>query len=431
MCLGIRVSQKVVVNTPRVPGQAATQARFARILGKRFVLDNLGILSQVAAAYGALKRAAPRIRGRSANIFTQWIGDPDALGSAVLLRAILESLGATEVRILTGNLGHPQNRALVRGCGIELHNPNADRIEGALNCMVDTAPPLGMTNTLQAAPERDYLFVADHHTEGKVVEARCRESGVRRVQMGFLGLNVGSTSAFLAAVAAPLGVLDGLGAEGRAAAALGVYTDTSALLHGATPLDIRMFEKLTRDTATQRLLDDLRNYRLPPEWHGYAAPAYMCVEQVGRVRFAPVGLIPQANRDVIAEIADELLRVDQTVMAFAVALTEYGMEVSVRADSRLLEGDGERVVRVVHNMLEDAFHGVSGYKHERLPPHRVEGGAHLPHGDSREQRFLREASREPDAGRAAVEQCRACGRYLIQLLRDRKRCSPGELRRIL
>lgn len=226
-------------------------------------------------------------------------------------------------------------------------------------------------------------------------------------------------------------MIDGLRAQGRAAAALGIYTDTNALLHGATPLDIRMFEKLTGDAASRRLLDDPRNYRLPPEWHNYAAPAYLRAERTGRIRFAPVGRIPQVNRDVIAEIADELLRIDQTAMTFAVALTEDGMEVSLRADSRLLEGDGERVVRVVHNLLEEAFHGISGYKRQRLPPHRVEAGAHLPRGDPRERRFVAEAGREPNPERAAVEQCRACGRHLIQLLRNRARCSPDDLRGIL
>lgn len=297
--------------------------------------------------------------------------------------------------------------------------------------MVDTSPPLGMTNTLQAVAERDYLFVADHHSEREVVEARCRERGVRRVRMGFLGLDVGSTSAFLAAVATPLGVLDGLGAEGRAAAALGIYSDTNGLLHGARPLDIRMFEKLTNDDATQRLLDDLRNYRLPLAWHRYTAPALLRVEQAGRIRFAAVGRIPQVHRDVIAEIADDLLRVDQTVLAFAVASSEQGIEVSVRADSRLLESDGERLIRVVHDLLEEAFHGVSGYKHQRVPPHRVEGGAHLPHGDPRQRRILEEISCKLGSERAAVEQCRVWGRYLIELLRHRERCSPGELRGIL
>jgi len=51
-----------------------------------------------------------------------------ALGSAVLLEHILRHLGATEVRILTGSLGHPQNRNLVEKCGIVLRDPNRDRL---------------------------------------------------------------------------------------------------------------------------------------------------------------------------------------------------------------------------------------------------------------------------------------------------------------
>ena len=77
---------------------------------------------------------------------------------------------------------------------------------------------------------------------------------------------MGSTSAFMAALGMAFGVLERLGPEGRAAAALGIYTDTSALLHGATALDFRMFEKLTRDEATQDVLDELRDYRVPPDW---------------------------------------------------------------------------------------------------------------------------------------------------------------------
>ncbi|MEE8218376.1 MAG: hypothetical protein V3S03_05360, partial [Vicinamibacteria bacterium] len=67
----------------------------------------------------------------------------------------------------------------------------------------------------------------------------------------FVGLEVGSTSSFMAIVAAAFEVLDKLSPAERAAAALGIYTDTSALLHGATPLDFKMFELLTRSEETQ------------------------------------------------------------------------------------------------------------------------------------------------------------------------------------
>src|SRR5262245_15998335 len=97
----------------RLPRLAAVLARFGQPLGKRFTRHNLVLLAQVHAAFAALRRSATAIRGRGANIFTQWVGDPDALGSAVVLRAILRQLGAREVRILCGALGHPQNRKMV------------------------------------------------------------------------------------------------------------------------------------------------------------------------------------------------------------------------------------------------------------------------------------------------------------------------------
>ena len=81
---------------------------------------------------------------------------------------------------------------------------------------------------------------------------------------------------------------------------------------------------------------------------------------------------------MIAEIASELLRIEGTSIAISVAVTERGTEVSVRADSRLLGDDQERIVRVVDYLLEHAFPGVSGFKYERRPPHRVEGGACVP-----------------------------------------------------
>ena len=84
----------VLKRPARVPGSHAVRARFGRILGKRFTRNNLAVLSQVHMAYSGLKRSTRAIRGQGANIFTQWAGDPDALGSAVMLQAVLRHLGA-------------------------------------------------------------------------------------------------------------------------------------------------------------------------------------------------------------------------------------------------------------------------------------------------------------------------------------------------
>jgi nanoRNase/pAp phosphatase (c-di-AMP/oligoRNAs hydrolase) len=423
----------LIVHRPRAAGPHAIAARFTPVLGKRFVRDtqNIALLGLAHAAYSGLRRASARIAGRGANIFTQWVGDPDALGSAVVLRAILQKLGATEVRILTGALGHPQNRVLVDRCALTLGNPNTDRLPRALNCIVDTSPPLGMTNTGLVDPAREYFFVADHHTDAEAVEENCRGAGVKRVKLAFVGLPVGSTSAFLSVVGAAFGVLDGLGSQGRAAAALGIYTDTSALLHGPTPLDFRMFEILTRDAETQDLLDDLRDYRVPPEWYLYRGAALSHMEVKGAVRIAPVGFVRQELRDVIAEVASDLLRIEGTSIAIAIATSERGTEVSVRADSRLLGGDQQRIVRVIDHLLEYAFPGLSGFKYERHPPHRVEGGAFVPH-DRMQERLWAVGTPPPSAtSPEAIEHCRACAKALMAALEDLSFARPEEIQGLL
>ena len=422
----------VILHRPaRLPGLHAVLSRFGPSLGRRFTRNNLSILAQVHAAFLGLRRSAKAIRGRGANIFTQWVGDPDALGSAVMLRGILQALGAKEVRILTGSLGHPQNRILVERCAIELRDPNEERLPRGLHCTVDTSPPLGMSNTVRVDPVREFFFVADHHADPEDVERNCRDQGVRRVRLAFVGLPVGSTSAFLSALGMAFGVWEGLGPAGRAAAALGIYTDTSALLHGATPLDFRMFEKLTRDQATSEILDDLRDYRVPPEWQAYRAAAFRNIEKTGSVRIAPVGYVRSDHRDVIAEIANELLRIEGTAIAVAVAVTEQGTEASIRADARMLGADPGRIVRVVEYLLNYAFPGVSGFKYERRPPHRVEGGACVRHSEAQERLWTLGALTPGGENDPVLDHCRACARALIAALQDLKFARPEEIQGLL
>ena len=170
---------------------------------------------------------------------------------------------------------------------------------------------------------------------------------------------VGSTSAFMAVIAAAFGLLDGLNAAERAAAALGVYTDTSALLHGATPLDFKMFEVLTADEETAGHRG--RPARLPGAARVVPVPGRRLQDQevTGAVRIAPIGFVRDEHRDVIAEIASELLRVEGTSIGIAIAVTDRGTEVSVRGDSRLLGSDQPRIVRVIDYLLEVAFPGAS------------------------------------------------------------------------
>jgi nanoRNase/pAp phosphatase (c-di-AMP/oligoRNAs hydrolase) len=421
-----------ILVSPRPPGPHVVRRRFQGILGKRRAVENVAILSQAHAAYMGLKRSAKAIRGRGANVFTQWVGDPDALGSAVLLRAILRGLGAEEVRILTGSLGHPQNRNLVDRVGLVLQDPNKERIRGGLHCMVDTSPPLGMLSTTGVDPVKDFFFVADHHADPAEVEDNCRAKGVRRVRLPFVGLPVGSTSAFMAVIAAAFDVLDELTPAEKAAGALGIYTDTSALLHGATPLDFKMFEVLTRSEETQDILDELRDYRVPPEWLLYRAAAFRNQDVTGAVRVAPVGFVRDEHRDVIAEIANEMLRVEGTSIAVTIAVTTRGVEASIRGDSRLLGQDQRRIVRVIDYLLQKAFPKLSGFKHDRRPPHRVEGGACVPlTPEQRTEWKLENGGAKVSGNGPMLQHCQELSLQLVASLRDLQNLNPDDVEGLL
>ena len=419
-----------LMSVGRLPGLAPVISKFGAAFGKRFTRNHFELLRLAYGAYAGLKRSAPLIRARGANIFTQWTGDPDAFGSAIMLKAILEKLGAEQVRILTGALGHPQNVQMVKVCGIEYFHPNDGRVEGGLACMVDAAPPLGARNTAGVLPERDFFFVADHHTGHDEVERQSHERGVRSIKHAFVGLPVGSTSAFMASLGLAFDVWGDIGPKGRAAAALGIYTDTSALLHGSTALDFRMFEKLTRDEETRDILAELRDYRVPPEWYSYKALATRWMISQGAVKIAPIGAVPDEHRDVIAEIASDLLRIDDTSLGIAVAWTERGTEVSVRADSRLLGYDKDRIVRVVEHLLDKTFPGVSGFKYERRPPHRVEGGACTAHHTAQDDAFHLTFVDQP-SGFPEVDHCRACARSLLVALTELKFQNPEEIQGLI
>ena len=151
------------------------------------------------------------------------------------------------------------------------------------------------------------------------------------------------------------------------------------------------------------------------------------------MRIAPVGYVRDEHRDVIAEIANDLLRIEGTSIAIVVAVTERGTEVSVRADSRLLGEDRERIVSVIDHLLDYAFPGVSGFKYERRPPHRVEGGAFVPHSEA-QARMWKLGSGEKRPGPAttpSVEHCRACARALVAALDDLKFARPDEIQGLL
>ncbi len=193
-----------------------------------------------------------------------------------------------------------------------------------------------------------------------------------------------------------------------------------------------MFEVLTRAEETQEILDELRDYRVPPEWYAYRASAFRNQEVTGAVRVAAVGFVRDAHRDVIAEIANELLRVEGTSIAITIAVTARGVEASVRADSRLLGQDQHRIVRVIDYLLEKAFPGLSGFRHDRRPPHRVEGGACVPlTPEQRTEWHLDNGGGRVGGNGPILAHCQELARQLVAALWSMEALKPAEMEGLL
>jgi hypothetical protein len=129
-------------------------------------------------------------------------------------------------------------------------------------------------------------------------------------------------------------------------------------------------------------------------------------------------------------VANDLLRIEGTSIGIAIGLTQRGTEVSVRADSRLLGGDRHRIVAIIDHLLEYVFPAASGFKYQRRPPHRVEGGARIAHSQAEERMWRLSTDTGPDSD-PALEHCKKCSHAMIAALKDLEFARPDLIRGVL
>jgi hypothetical protein len=86
---------------------------------------------------------------------------------------------------------------------------------------------------------------------------------------------------------------------------------------------------------------------------------------------------------------------------------------------------------VIDYLLESTFPGVSGFKHDRQPPHRVEGGACVPlTPEQRSEWRLNGRSRVAGNG-PLLAHCKELARVLVAALHDLEELQPEEMEGLL
>ena len=242
--------------------------------------------------------------------------DPDAIASAVGMRALYRRFFGIDSRIVFGGIvGRAENRAMLRLLRIEIiPTQRADYDECDLLTLVDTQPTSGHT---ELSPEHVPHVVIDHHPE------RDRPDGV-------LYWDVGRDYGATATIVSEFFLRNRVPIETDVATALmyGIKSDTHGLGEDATAQDIEAYQQLfaSGDPTT---LAQIESARVPRSYYAVFQRAievaqiydFACVSNLGRID----------NPDMVAEMADFLLRCEDLRWSLVTGIYDDMLYLSLRA----------------------------------------------------------------------------------------------------
>lgn len=257
--------------------------------------------------------------------------DPDALAAAAALKFVVAGLLEKEAHIALGGIvGRAENRAMLTYLNIGLVPVGEVRFEPDVQvALVDTQP--GRANN--SLPEGlAPVAVIDHHP------AYAEYPGIP-----FLDLRdeYGATSTILTEYLQE----SRLDPDPKIATALfyGINAETQDLGREATPADVEASHFLY-PYANKRRLAKIENARVPREYFRVFREAIEQATLAGRVIVSILGDVQYP--DMVAEVADFLLRLDQVEWAVAIGTFDGSLHCSVRTTDRDVNA-GELLQRVL------------------------------------------------------------------------------------
>jgi nanoRNase/pAp phosphatase (c-di-AMP/oligoRNAs hydrolase) len=257
--------------------------------------------------------------------------DPDSIAAAVALRKMANTLADLQCSIACGGtVGRGENRALVEYLGLNLRNcAEIDYSKFDLIAMVDTQPGAG-NNSLpkEILPH----IVIDHHPIRRLI---------RTVSFTDIRSSYGSTSTILVEYLIEAEIVP----ETPLATALlyGVRSDTQDLGREATRADIDAIE-LLYPLANHRMLSVIQRGKVPRVYFQLLADALRNAHVQGPAVLTELGDID--NPDMIAEVADLLLRDDEISWTFCSGFWNDKLLISIRTtqESNLADRVARRLV---------------------------------------------------------------------------------------
>ncbi len=262
---------------------------------------------------------------RTLLIVMQDFPDPDAIAAAAALRELAKSQGDVTTTLACGGfVGRAENQALLRYLGLNVQ-PLANTPPSNFDCiaMVDTQPGAG-NNALDVQIVPD--IVVDHHPIRSIT---------RRSPFFDIRSLYGATSTIFqeyldcSRVAVPVPLATAL--------LYGIRSDTADFGREATQADIQAFLSLY-PSSNKRMLGRIAMARVPRAYFQAIAKALTGAKSSGNCVFTDLG--PVSNPDIVAEVADLLLRDEETCWALCIGM--HGGELLISLRTWDLSGDAGR-----------------------------------------------------------------------------------------
>ena len=277
--------------------------------------------------------------------------DPDALASAAALGFLLKSCGGLEPTLAFGGIvGRAENRALIEELGVDFLRlgESTEIAPPTVVALVDTQPRAG---NLALPAGRIANIVIDHHPLRRETAA----SPFADVRPEY-GANSSILVEYLRAA--------DIEPDRKLATGLfyGVQSETADLGREVSAADISASLYLYPRTDPEAY-GRIRHPRLPS---GYFRSVHKALEEArryGPVIVAPVGRL--AYPDMVAELADLLIRAEGIDWALALGRYDESLLISVRTAQPLAHA-GELVRRVIGDRGSAGGHGMTAGGQVRL-----------------------------------------------------------------
>lgn len=257
--------------------------------------------------------------------------DPDSLAAAVALRKLANTLAGIQCSISCGGtVGRAENRALVKYLALNLRPiDQLDMKQFELFAVVDTQPETG-NNSLPDEIEPD--IVIDHHTCRQTTR-HCRFTDVRN--------KYGATATILYEYLTEAGIQ--IDVPLATALLYAIRSDTQDLGRDSTKADMEAFSRLY-PLANKRMLSQIQRGKVSRDYYQMMADALKNAQVCGNAIVTSLGQIE--NPDMIAEVADILLRDDQTNWVMVTGYFGQKMMVSLRTYE-----ENARADKVIHHIV--------------------------------------------------------------------------------